>query len=162
MTNATFNARLALVAPLALCAALAGVSTRAMAAETTPAAATHSAPASGKTEGRTPEARVRHLHDDLKITPDQETQWNDVAQVMLANAAAIDSAVKDREHMAKGMTAIDDLKSYEAIVDAHAEGIRKLAAAFAPLYASMPESQQRNADAVFGHRTQPSKLKTHG
>ncbi len=161
MINATFNTRLALVAPLALCAALAGGSIRAMAAETTPAA-THGEPASGKMEGRTPEARIRHLHDDLGISSNQETQWNGVAQVMLANAAAIDSAVKARARMSKGMTAIDDLKSYEAIVDAHAEGIRKLAAAFAPLYASMPESQQKNADAVFGHRTQPSRLKTHG
>ncbi len=112
-------------------------------------------------EGKTPEARVKHLHDELKIATDQEAQWKSVAQVMLANASAIASAVKDREHMSKGMTAIDDLKSYEAIVDAHAEGIRKLATAFAPLYASMPEGQQKNADAVFGHRTRPSKLRTH-
>jgi periplasmic protein CpxP/Spy len=101
-------------------------------------------------------------HDQLNITSDQEARWNDVARVMLANASAIDGAVKDRMRMSNGMTAINDLKSYERIVDAHADGIKKLAIAFAPLYASMPESQQKNADAVFGHRTQPSKLKTHG
>ena len=60
--------------------------------------------------------------------------------------------------MTKGMTAIDDLQSYEAIVDAHAQGIKKLAIAFKPLYASMPEAQQKNADLVFSHRTEP-KLK---
>ena len=109
-----------------------------------------------------PEARIKHLHDQLKITADQEAQWKDVAQVMLDNASAIDSAVKDRVRMATGMTAIDDLKSYGAIVDAHADGIKKLAVVFAPLYSAMPEGQQKNADAVFGHRTEPAKLRTHG
>jgi hypothetical protein len=108
-----------------------------------------------------PETRIKHLHDLLKITSAQDAQWQDVAQVMLDNASAIDSAIKDRVRMTKGMTAIDDLKSYEAIVDAHAQGIKKLAIAFKPLYTSMPEAQQKNADAVFGHRTEPSKLKTH-
>ena len=162
MKNSILTTRLALVVPLTLCAAFSSISVRAMAAETAPAAASRGEPMSTKMpEDKTPEARVKHLHDQLKITADQEAQWNNVAQVMLANASAITSAVKDREHMSKGMTAIDDLKSYEAIVDAHAEGIRKLATAFAPLYSSMPEGQQKNADAVFGHRTQPSRLKTH-
>jgi periplasmic protein CpxP/Spy len=160
MKNAILTTRLALVVPFTLCAAFSGVSVRAMAAETTPTAPSETM-STKMPEGKTPEARVKHLHDQLKITADQEAQWNNVAQVMLANASAITSAVKDREHMSKGMTAIDDLKSYEAIVDAHAEGIRKLATAFAPLYSSMPEDQQKNADAVFGHRTQPSRLKTH-
>jgi periplasmic protein CpxP/Spy len=161
MTNAIMKTRLALMMPLFLCAAFAGTSIQAMAAENMPAAMTPSGPASTKmTEARTPEARVKH--DELKITPAQETQWNNVAHVMLANASAIDSAVKERMRMSTGMSAIDDLKSYETIVDAHADGIKKLAIAFAPLYAAVPESQQKNADAVFGHRTQPSKLKTHG
>jgi periplasmic protein CpxP/Spy len=163
MTNAILTTRLALLVPLSLCAAFSTFSVRAMAAETTPTAITRSGPAGIKmAEDKTPEARIKRLHDELKITSDQEAQWNSVAQVMLANASAIDSAVKNRARMSKEMTAIDDLKSYEAIVDAHAEGIKKLAAAFAPLYASMPEGQQKNADAVFGHRTQPSRLKTHG
>ncbi len=161
MTNATLNNCSALVASLVLCV-FASISTCAMAAETTPAATTRSGPVKAKiAEGNMPETRIKHLHDGLKITSDQESQWNDVAQVMLANASAIDGAVKDRARMSKGMTAIDDLKSYEAIVEAHADGIKKLAVAFAPLYSSMPEGQQKNADAVFGHRTRPSKLKTH-
>jgi hypothetical protein len=163
MTNAILKTRLALIVPLSLCAVFAGGSIQARAAENTQAAMTHSGMTSTKmAEARTPEARIKHLHDQLNITSDQEARWNDVARVMLANASAIDGAVKDRMRMSNGMTAINDLKSYERIVDAHADGIKKLAIAFAPLYASMPESQQKNADAVFGHRTQPSKLKTHG
>ncbi|MEI9995031.1 MAG: Spy/CpxP family protein refolding chaperone [Rhizomicrobium sp.] len=97
--------------------------------------------------------RIKHLHDQLKIAPEQEAQWSGVAQVMLDNASAVDDAVEARAAKAGHMSAVDDLLSYQAIVVAHAEGLKKLAAAFAPLYAAMPEPQQRIADAVFGHRT---------
>jgi hypothetical protein len=46
-------------------------------------------------------------------------------------------------------------------VEAHAEGIKKLVIAFKPLYEAMPEAQQKHADAVFAHRTEPSRLKKH-
>ena len=157
MTNrASKKIHLTLLASFAICVAVAGASTGASAADSAPSSAmAHAMPMAG------PETRIKHLHDLLKITSAQDAQWHDVAQVMLDNASAVDSAIKDRVRMAKGMTAIDDLQSYEAIVDAHAQGIKKLAIAFKPLYESMPEAQQKNADAVFGHRTEPSKLKTH-
>lgn len=162
MKNAILTTRFVLVVPLTLCAAFSAFSGGALAVEITPTGISRGEPMGTKmAQDKTPEARIRHLHDELKITPDQEGQWSNVAQVMLANASAIDSAVRDRERMSKEMTAIDDLKSYEAIVDAHADGIRKLSVAFAPLYSAMPEGQQKSADAVFGHRTQPSRLKTH-
>jgi hypothetical protein len=47
------------------------------------------------------------------------------------------------------MTAVDNLKTYEAIADAHAEGLQKLVPAFETLYASMSEAQKKNADEVF-------------
>jgi periplasmic protein CpxP/Spy len=157
MANITSSKiRFTLLASIAICAAEAGVSTGASAADSIPPTAmAHPTPMAG------PDSRIKHLHDQLKITAAQDAQWRDVAQVMLDNASAVDSAIKDRVRMAKGMTAIDDLQSYETIVDAHAQGIRKLTIAFKPLYASMPEEQQRIADAVFGHRTEPSKVKTH-
>ena len=157
MANLALNKkRFALAASIALCAALAGVTTTAFAADqTTPPHQSTAVP------GNNPEGRIKHLHDQLKITPSQETQWQSVAQVMLDNAAAMKSAMKDRADM-KVMTAIDDLRTYQAIVEAHAEGIKKLAIAFKPLYASMPEKQQRNADAVFGHRTTASGAKAPG
>jgi periplasmic protein CpxP/Spy len=162
LNNTSNKARLTLRASFAICALVAGIPGSAYAAENTPQSAmSHDASAGGKMiRSESPEGRVKHLHDMLKITAAEETQWHGVAQVMLDNASAIDSAIKDRVRMSKGMTAIDDLKSYQAIVEAHAQGIKKLAIAFRPLYASMPEEQQKNADAVFGHRTEPSKLIT--
>jgi hypothetical protein len=156
MTNrASSKIRLTLLASFAICAALSGATTGAFAADSAPSSAMARALPMAD-----PEPRIRHLHDLLKITTAQDAQWHDVAQVMLDNASAVDSAIKDRVRMTKGMTAIDDLQSYEAIVDAHAQGIKKLAIAFKPLYASMPEAQQKNADLVFSHRTEP-KLKKH-
>ena len=109
-----------------------------------------------------PKDRIKHLHDLLKITPNQEALWSGVARVMLENASAIDGAIKDRVKNAKSMNAVDDLNSYQSIAAAHAAGLKKLANAFAPLYSAMPEAQQKNADVVFGHRTNPSKLKPRG
>jgi protein CpxP len=104
---------------------------------------------------------IRHLHDQLKITPGEEQQWRGVAQVMLDNATAMNVAMQDRASKAGNMTAVDDLNSYQAIVAAHADGLKKLGDAFAPLYAAMPQAQQHTADAVFGHRT-ASRLRAHG
>jgi hypothetical protein len=50
------------------------------------------------------------------------------------------------------MTAVDDLKSYGEIADAHADGIKKLTPVFAALYASMSDAQKKEADAIFRGR----------
>jgi protein CpxP len=163
MTNRTFHiARLSLPISVAVCAVLAGTSASSYAADAASSMMHQSAPASGKSYGETAKERIMHLHDELKITADQEVRWQSVAQVMLDNASAINDAVKGRAKLIHGMTAVDDLRTYEAVVDAHANGIRKLAAAFKPLYDSMPVAQQKNADAVFGHRTDAAKLKARG
>jgi protein CpxP len=132
------------------------------AADPAPAAPAAASPAGAPTRLHNVEARIKHLHDQLKIKPDQETQWSAVAQVMRDNAAALDSAIQARVQKASGMSAIDDIRSYQAIAAAHAEGLQKFADAFAPLYEAMPDAQRTNADRVFGHRTAPSKLKAHG
>jgi periplasmic protein CpxP/Spy len=160
MFNNNFkSSRLALVTSGAIL--LAGTAS-AWAADTAAAPAmSHKASLTKTAPSESPENRVTHLHDQLAITPDQEVQWTSVASVMLDNASAVDVAIKERVRMTKGMTAIDDLKSYEAIVEAHAEGIKKLAVAFKPLYDAMPVEQQKRADAVFAHRTGPAKVKSH-
>jgi hypothetical protein len=167
MTNSAPKTRLLLATVIAVCAAVPGISSRALAADVaeTAAASTDNRVSTAHTanmdRAENPQSRIRHLHDQLQITPGEEAKWNAVAQVMLDNASTVDSAIKTRIQMTKGMTAIDDLKSYEAVVNAHAEGIKKLAIAFAPLYEAMPADQQKHADAVFGRRTGPAQVKTH-
>ncbi len=162
-TSMTNKLRAALIAPIAACVFAIGAPSVALAADSPAQVASSSDVGSGgdAVRARKTEARIKHLHDLLKITSEQEAQWSSVAQVMLDNAAAVDGAIKDRAQKAKNINAVDDLLSYQAIVAAHADGLKKLATAFAPLYSVMPEQQQKNADAVFGHRIEASKLKSH-
>lgn len=68
---------------------------------------------------------------------------------MRDNAGTMDSLRQARTSQANSMTAVDDLKSYSQIADAHADGIRKLTPAFQALYDSMSDVQKKNADLIF-------------
>ena len=110
------------------------------------------------------ESRISEMHTKLKITPAQEGQWNNVAQVMRDNAKTLDTLTQARVSNASTMTAIADLKSYSEITDAHAEGLKKFVAAFQPLYDSMSDAQKKAADMLFqGHHGGGSRTtaKTH-
>ena len=97
------------------------------------------------------EARITNMHAKLKITQAQEVQWANVAQVMRDNEKAVEPLIKARKENAKTMTAVDDLKSYGEITDAHADGIKKFTPVFATLYDTMSDAQKKESDAVFRH-----------
>ena len=99
------------------------------------------------------EARIKDMHAKLKITQAQEDQWAKVTQVMRDNEKTIEPLIKARTENAKTMTAVDDLKSYAEITDAHADGIKKFTPVFATLYDGMPDVQKKEADALFRHGT---------
>lgn len=99
-------------------------------------------------EDRT-ELRIKDMHAKLKITAAQEAQWGKVAQAMRDDAKTMDTLTTARLAHAKDMTAVDDLKSYGEIVDAHADGIKKLTPVFADLYAGMSDTQKKAADDLF-------------
>ena len=108
-------------------------------------------PAAAKSEdrqGHDVEKHIADLHAKLKITAAQESQWSDVAQTMRSNASEMEQAIEKREAHA---TAIDDLDAYADVVQAHADGIKKLAKSFSSLYAAMPDDQKKLADEVFVH-----------
>ncbi len=55
-----------------------------------------------------------------------------------------------RERMAKhDVSALDDMKQYAELSQANADGAKKLADAFAPLYESFPADQKALADTTF-------------
>ncbi len=95
------------------------------------------------------EARIKELHTKLKIAPEQEELWNNVAQVMRDNAKTMEALIKARKEKAGAMTAVDDLKSYGEIAEAHADGLKKFVPAFEPLYAAMSDAQKKSADTLF-------------
>jgi protein CpxP len=106
------------------------------------AAATSSKP-------ETVEQRITSLKAALKITPDEETKWKAVADAMRQNAGMMDKLVQDKRAKMAGMTAVDDLKTYQDFTQAHLDGLKNLTSAFESLYNSMPDPQKKNADQVF-------------
>ena len=98
------------------------------------------------------EAHIKKLHQQLRITAAEESVWAPVAQVMRDNSKAMSDAFNDRIQKVNGMSAVDDINSFQAITAAHADGLKNLAAAFGPLYAAMSPDQQKHADSVFGHK----------
>jgi len=98
------------------------------------------------------EARIKTLHSSLHITAAQETLWTNVAQVMRENAKAMADHRTEAAQNAQSRSAVDELKSYAAAIDAHADGIHKFIPIFQALYDSMSDAQKKTADAVFRSR----------
>lgn len=98
------------------------------------------------------ESHIKDLHAQLQITPAQEPQWAAVAKAMRDSASETDKAIDKRQALVNSANAVDNLNAYGDIAQAHADGVKRLAAAFAPLYASMSDDQKKEADAVFAHR----------
>jgi protein CpxP len=97
------------------------------------------------------DARIRQLHDSLQITPDQEPKFDKLADVMRDNAKEMSAAVEKRSEAKKTTTALDDLKAYQAVAEAHADGLKQLVPAFETLYDALSDSQKKEADALFIH-----------
>jgi hypothetical protein len=103
------------------------------------------------------EARIKELRAKLKITPEQEKLWDDVTRVIRGNAKTMEALVKARSEKGGTMSAIEDLQSDSEIADVHAEGIKKFITVFEPLYASMSDTQKKDADKLFMY---PSRNKS--
>jgi len=98
------------------------------------------------------DALIDQLHDSLKITAEQEPLWRGVTRVMRENAETMSGLAQERAERAQMATALDNLKSYAEISEAHAAGTRRMIPVFEGLYESMSPEQKRAADAEFrGH-----------
>lgn len=153
----------AMLPALALAVLLTGAPTAGNAADTSPSGASSAGAAAARpAKANRVEARIKSLHQQLKITPAQEPQWNAVAQVMRDNARTVSTLIHERAQKAASMTAPDDLRAYQTIADAHAAGIKALIPAFDALYATMSNEQKKNADAVFNRppRHRPRQTST--
>jgi hypothetical protein len=98
------------------------------------------------------ELRITQLHDQLKITPAQETLWTEVAATMRSNDEKMDLLTTARHEKSASMTAVQDLRSYGEISEAHALGIKTFVPAFEKLYDSMSAAQKVDADNVFRNK----------
>jgi Spy/CpxP family protein refolding chaperone len=146
-TLAILASALSMSAAFAQTAAPAGASAPAMSA------------AASQTQGKARheqrvEERINYLHSQLKITSAQESQWNAFADVMRNNSETMGNLFAQRRANAN-MSALDDMKGYAEITQAHADGTKKLVDAFEPLYTSFSPEQKKLADETF--RRQPAE-----
>jgi Mg-chelatase subunit ChlI len=106
-------------------------------------------PVPGKNAEERVERRIKELHGQLQITPAEEPQWNEFAQVMRENARDMDQAFVQRAQQHPTMNAVQNMQSYEQLSEEHAQRVQKLVPAFQKLYDAMPDAQKRVADQVF-------------
>lgn len=137
-----------------LLSSLAVLSLVGAAAVTTPAFAAD-APTAAKATADKPveraDARIKELHDALKITPDQEAKFGKVADAMRDNAKEMSAAVEKREEAKQTTSALDDLKAYQQITQVHLDGLKALIPAFEDLYGTLSDTQKATADDLFKH-----------
>jgi hypothetical protein len=111
---------------------------------------TQAGAAATTTKGETVEQRITTLHAALKITSDEDSKWNAVAQAMRENASAMDKLIAEsRTRPPQSMSAVDDLKMYQKFSQAHVDGLKNLISSFSTLYSAMPDAQKKIADTVF-------------
>jgi len=102
---------------------------------------------------------IAYLQEHLHITPAEAAQWDAVAQLMRDNAESVHRLVQERNQNQKAMDAVDDLRSYEQLTQAQADGIKRLLPAFETLYGGMSDDQKKNADIVFSSFERPRAQK---
>jgi protein CpxP len=98
------------------------------------------------------EAHIRDLHKRLRITDAQKPQWEALVKVMRDNAQAMTTLQKERAADAQSMNAVDVVKSYASVVEAHEDGMKKFIPPFEALYNTMSDSQKKTADSLFRSR----------
>ena len=111
---------------LATAVAMSGAFAQTSAPASAPMATPASAPAAKAGHERNVEDRIAYLHTQLKITSAQESQWNTFADVMRNNGETMGQLFQQRKANTN-LSALDDMKQYATIAQAHADGMKKLA-----------------------------------
>jgi hypothetical protein len=127
--------------------------TRAQATNTGRAADGQTLPAFDQTA-----ARIKYLHDRLRITAEQEPLWDAVAQAIRNNAEGLTPLLKERLGAATNGSAPEVLRSYETLGDTQLNSLKTIIAAFDPLYTDLSDSQKKIADAVLREGAQNSMI----
>ena len=105
------------------------------------------------------EARIKDLHKRLHITDAQKTQWDALVDVMRENAQAMGDLQKQRAADATSLNAVEVVKSYGAVIEAHEAGMKKFIPAFEALYNSLSDAQKKTADSMFRSRARTEAKK---
>jgi protein CpxP len=104
--------------------------------------------ATSPTEPTKVDKRITQLHAALQITPDEEVQWREFADVMRNNTRERNRSQQQREAQFANLNAMENMESFVQVAREHAEELQRLATAFQALYAAMPDEQKKVADQV--------------
>ncbi len=124
-------------------------------AQTAPNAANSAAPAAANhhgqsrlTPGQLVDGRIAFLKAELKITPEQEAPWQQMAAAMRQNATALDQAVADARQHRGDADAIERLTMRGQFAKVQADNDARLLDALKPLYATLSPEQQQMANRL--------------
>jgi len=117
------------------------------------------APGAAPAEILAVEARIKDLHKKLHITDAQKPQWDALTTVMRNNAQVMVDLQKQRTADAQTQSAVDVVKSYQSVIEAHEVGMQKFVPPFEALYNSMSDAQKKTADSLFRNREKASAAK---
>jgi len=104
------------------------------------------------------DARIKYLHDRLRITAEQESLWDAVAQAIRDNAGDLAPLLRERFRATTSGSALDLLRSYEMLGDAQLDGLKRIITAFDPLYNGLSDSQKKIADAILREGAQNAMI----
>ena len=105
----------------------------------------------GEDDARTiREGRIAFFNAQLKITPAQEAQWQQVEAAMRENAKTLDQTITTARQNRGNMDAVQRLELHEQFAKVRVDNDARLLAAFKPLYASLSPEQQQMANQLVG------------
>src|SRR6266481_3073886 len=100
--------------------------------------------------GQLVEGRIAFLKAQLKITPAQEAQWQQVEAAMRENAKTLDQTITTARQNRDNMGAVQRLELREQFAKVRVDNDARLLAAFKPLFASLSPEQQQMANQLVG------------
>ena len=100
--------------------------------------------------GQFVDGRIAFLKAQLKITPAQEAQWQQVEAAMHENAKTLDQTITTARQNRGNTDAVQRLELREQFAKVRVDNDARLLAAFKPLYASLSPEQQQMANQRVG------------
>jgi primosomal protein N' len=107
------------------------------------------APAAPQAGGSDTDRQVADLKKQLKITPQQEPQFNAFAEVMRSNEQDLDKLMQQGSANQQP-NAVEELKQAQQMTETQAAGLKRLVPALQALYDTLSEQQKKTADMVMG------------
>lgn len=98
--------------------------------------------------GQLVDGRIAFLKAELKITPAQEAQWQQVATAMRENATALDQTMMTARQSRGSIDAVQRLELRGQFAKVRADNDARLLTVFRPLYASLSPEQQQVANQL--------------